>query len=138
MSQENVEIVRRLYEAVALRDTDTVFSLYDADFEWDGTRSRWSEVLDGPTTFRGHAGLRTFFRHYFEMWETFEDEVQELIDTGEKVISVVTSRGQGRASGIEIEWPGQAGLWTIRNGKIVHVAWFPTREETLEAARGSA
>ncbi|MDQ3571637.1 MAG: nuclear transport factor 2 family protein [Actinomycetota bacterium] len=135
MSQENVETVRRLYEAVALRDT---FSLYDADLEWDATRSRWSEVLDVPTTFRGHAGLRAFFRHYFEMWETFEDELQELIDTGEKVISVVTSRGRGRSSGIEIEWSGQAGLWTIRTGKIVHVAWFPTREEALEAARGSA
>jgi ketosteroid isomerase-like protein len=134
MSEENVEVVRRLYEAVAVRDTDTIFSLYDADFEWDGTRSRWSEVLDGPDTFRGHADLRRFFRGYFEMWETFEDELQELIDTGEQVISVVTSRGQGRASGIEIEWPGQAGVWTIRNGKIVHVAWFSSREEALEAA----
>lgn len=73
-----------------------------------------------------------------DLWEAFEDEVQELIDTGEKMISVVTSRGRGRASGVEIEWPGRAGLWTIRDGKIVHVAWFPTREEALEAARGSA
>ena len=134
MSRESVEVVRKLYEAVALRDTDTIFALYDPDFEWDGTRSRWSEVLDAPAIWRGHTGLRTFFRQYFEMWETFEDEVQELIDTGEKVLSVVTSRGRGRASGIEIEWPGQAGLWTIRNGKIVHVAWFSDREEALEAA----
>lgn len=134
MSQENVEVVRKLYEAVALRDTDTIFALYDPNFEWDGTHSRWAEVLDGPDTFGGHEELRRFFRGYFEMWETFEDELQELIDAGEKVISVVTSRGRGRASGVEIEWPGQAGLWTVRDGKIVHVAWFSDRDEALEAA----
>jgi ketosteroid isomerase-like protein len=27
-----------------------------------------------------------------------------------------------------------AGVWTIRDGKIVHVVWFQTRDEALEAA----
>ena len=28
----------------------------------------------------------------------------------------------------------QYAVWTIRNGKVVRVVWFPTREEALEAA----
>jgi ketosteroid isomerase-like protein len=53
MSEENV-VVRRLYEAAARRDTATVLSIYDPDFEWDGSRSRWGEVLDEDARFRGH------------------------------------------------------------------------------------
>ena len=133
MSQENVEVVRRLYDAAARRDTPTVLSLYDRDVEWDGSRSRWAEVFPGQPHFQGHEELRRFFRLYYEMWESLEDDVQELIDTGDHVISVVTSRGRGRASGVDVEWRGNAGVWTIRNGKVVRVVWFSTRAEALEA-----
>jgi len=134
MSQENVEIVRRVYEAVARRDTATVLSLYDPNVEWDGARSRWAEVMPGMREFRGHEALRRFFREYYEMWETFEDDVQELIDAGDHVVCVVSSRGRGRASGLDVEWAGNAGVWTIRDGKVTRVVWFSTREEALAAA----
>jgi uncharacterized protein len=133
MSQENVEVVRRLYEAVARRDTTTVLSLYDPDVEWDGSGTRWAEVMAGTAQWRGHEELRRFFHLYYEMWESFEDNVQELIDAGDQVISVVTSRGRGRASGIDVEWAGNAGVWTIRDGRIIRVVWFKSREEALKA-----
>ena len=132
MSQENVEVVRRVYDAAARRDTEAVFSLYDPDVEWDGSRSRWAEVMPRPQV-RGHEELRGVFREYFEMWETLEDDLQELIDAGDYVISVVTSRGRGRISGVEVEWAGNAGVWTIRDGKVVRVVWFSSRKEALEA-----
>jgi ketosteroid isomerase-like protein len=133
MSQENVEVVRRVYEAVARRDAAAVLSLYGSDVDWDGSRVRWAEVIPGTARFRGHEELRKFFRLYYETWESLEDDVQELIDTGDRVISVVRSRGRGRASGVDVEWVGNSGVWTIRDGKIVRVVWFPTREEALEA-----
>ena len=133
MSRENVEIVRRVYDAAARRDSAVVFSLYDPDVEWDGSRSRWAEVMPGEGRWRGHEGLRSFFRRYYEMWEAFEDDVQELIDAGDQVISVVNSRGRGRASGLDVEWAGNAGVWTLREGKVVRVVWFPSRDEALEA-----
>jgi ketosteroid isomerase-like protein len=134
VSQENVEVVRRLFDAVASRDTATVLSLYDRDLEWDGSRSRWAEVLHAEASFKGHEGLRRFSRAYYEMWESFHDEIQELIDAGDDVISVVTTRGRGRASGIDVEWRGNAGVWTIRGGKIAKVVWFSTRAQALKAA----
>ena len=134
MSQENVEIVRRIYEAAARRDSETIFSLYHSDVEWDGSRSRWAEIMAGETQWQGHDALRRFFRLYYEMWEDFHDDVQELIDAGDRVISVVNSRGRGRASGLDVEWAGNAGLWTLREGKVVRVVWFSSRAEALEAA----
>jgi ketosteroid isomerase-like protein len=62
--------------------------------------------------------------------------VEELIDAGERVISVETTRGRGLASGAVVE-VHQCGIWTIRTGKIVRVEWLDaTREEALDEAAG--
>lgn len=39
MSRENVEVVRRIYEAGARREGAAVLSLYDEDVEWDNSGS---------------------------------------------------------------------------------------------------
>jgi ketosteroid isomerase-like protein len=49
------------------------------------------------------------------------------------VISVVTSRGRGRESGIDVEQTHYA-LWAFDAGKVTSVRWFGTRDEALEAA----
>ena len=38
MPEENVEIVRRVYDAAARRDAEMVLALYDPKIEWDWTR----------------------------------------------------------------------------------------------------
>jgi ketosteroid isomerase-like protein len=130
VSQEAVEIVRRVYEAAARRDVATVLELYDPDVELDNTRL---EIAGG--VYHGHDGLRTFFREWHEAWERIEYDFDELIDAGGHVVAVVTRRGRGRASGAEVELQ-VALVWTVREGKIVRVVWFETREDALEAARG--
>jgi ketosteroid isomerase-like protein len=132
MSEENVEIVRRVYEAVARRDTETVFALYDHEVEWDFSRSPFRNVV-GTTRYRGHEGLRRWWREWGEAWTNYEDSCDELIDAGRHVISVVHSEAHGRASGAKVTLR-QYGVWTIREGKVVRVVWLPTREEALEAA----
>lgn len=133
MPAESVDVVRRVYDAAARRDAEAVFSLYDRDVEWDGRLVRWAEVIPGDAHFHGHDELRGFFRLYYEMWDSFEDELQELVDLGDQVMSVVTSRGRGRTSGVDVVWEGNAGVWTIREGKVVRVVWYPSREEALAA-----
>ena len=132
MSEENLEIVRRVYEAVARRDTAAVLAAYDPDVEWDFSRSLWGD-LTGRAVYRGLEDLRAFYREWYEAWGKYDEAVQELIDAGEHVIVVATGRGRGRASGAEVGWT-QYGVWTLREGKIVRVAWFGTREAALEAA----
>lgn len=130
MSLENVEIVRRIYEAADRRDVATVFSLYDPKVELDP--SHVQVVGIGVGVYRGHDGLRNFFREWHEAWDEIEYDYDELIDAGEHVVAVVRRHGRGRASGVEVEWP-VALVWTVREGKVVRLAWFPTREEALEA-----
>ena len=86
------------------------------------------------SAFQGHEDLRRWSQQYFEVWESFEDRIEEIIDAGDKVVSVVNTTARGRASGIEIEWKENFGVWTIRDGRIVRVVWFASRDEALEAA----
>jgi ketosteroid isomerase-like protein len=131
MSEENVEIVRRVYEAAARRDPATVLALYDTEVELDPSRLQAVGLFD--RVYHGHDGLRSFFREWHEAWEGIEYDYDELIDAGERVISVVTRHGRGRASGAEVDWP-LALVWTIRKDKVIRVVWFPSRAEALEAA----
>ena len=108
-----------------------MLALYDPEVEWDA--SRVAVATGGGGVYRGHEGVRSFFREYYEAWETLDNDCKELIAAGEHVVSVSNQRGRGRASGIEVEW-SQYAVWTIREGKIVRVAWFPSRGEALEAA----
>ena len=128
MSEENVEIVRRVYDAVARRDTEAVLDLYDPEIEW----RPWHD-LTGRGVYRGHEELKMFYREWREAWGDYDEKYEELIDAGDHVVVVATGRGHGQASGAEVAWT-QYGTWTIRDGRIIRVAWFPTRGEALEAA----
>ncbi len=132
MSKENVEIVRRVYEAAARRDPTAIFALYDPQVEWDMSQHPYGEMSKGRV-YHGHAGLRDWFSEWYEAFDDFEHDREDLVEVGEHVISVGTDRGRGRASGADVRWNGIAGVWTIRHGKVVRVVWFRTREEALDA-----
>jgi ketosteroid isomerase-like protein len=133
MSEENVEMVRQVYKAVREGDTEGVLAAYDSAVEWDFRNSPFRDFVK-ENVYLGHNGIRRFIRErYDDALADIEDHLEELIDAGEHVISVVTSRGRGRTSGVEVNRE-HAGLWTIRAGTIVRVAWFGTRAEAMEAA----
>jgi ketosteroid isomerase-like protein len=135
MSQENVEVVQRVFDAVGQGDAATVLALYDPEVEWDYSRGPFRDLF-GRDVYHGHEGIRRFFREFQapETWESLENDLEELIDAGAHVVSVVNTRARGRASGADVEWTHNAGVWTIGEGKIVRVAWFGSVAEALEAA----
>ena len=128
-----MEVVRELYEATARRDTDSVYALYDPEIEWDVSQDPTMLPMFGSAVYRGHDGLRHFFHEWFETWEEIRNEPDELIDLGDSVVVVVTDRARGRTSGAPVERV-HAAIWTVRDGKVIRVVWFPTREAALEAA----
>ena len=128
-----MEIVRRVYEAAARRDSDAVLALYHPEVEWVPGGDHPLGGMIGEA--RGSEGLRRWMREWHQMWEEYEDTLEELIAAeGEKVVSVSTMRGRGRGSGVSVESTSNAGVWTIRDGRIIRVEWFGTREQALEAA----
>ena len=136
MSRDAVEIVREIYAATARRDAATILALYDPEVELDS--SRVHGALMGGGTYRGHEGLRSWSRDWHEAWETIEYECEELIDVGDQVIAVVNVRGRGQASGAHVEFRRHAGIFTVCEGRVVRLVWFPSRREALDALREQA
>ena len=133
MSQENVEIVRWIYEAVARGDRDTILALYDADVEIDRSADSLADHI-GATALVGHEGLRAFDRELRESFASFDTNYEELIDAGDHVVSASRYRARGRTSGVEVDGPVQFLVWSFRAGQVTRVVWYPTRAEALEAA----
>ena len=116
-----------------------MLALYDREVIWDTTRDTLLEGESAPNPFttlavyRGYDGLRAFFREWYESWTDVVDSCDELIEVGDRVVTVVSSTARGRASGIPVEYR-HAAVWAFREGKIVTVTWYPTREAALAAA----
>lgn len=134
MSAENVEVVRRLYEATARHDSDAVLEFYDPEVEFDLTRARGWGPVTRQNVYRGHDGLRRVFGDWREVWDNLEENLDELIDAGDHVVSVMSTQARGRASGVEVGMSGYAGVWTVRDGRVVRIAWFESRADALAAA----
>ena len=134
MSQENVEVVRRLYDAARRGDDALPFELYARDIEWDA-RGAWPgrAISDLGRVYRGHEGVRRFWRDYLSAFERYDFTVEELIDAGDQVLAVVREHATGRLSQVALDNAVYA-LWTVHHGKLVRMRLYPTRMEALEAA----
>lgn len=134
MSEENVELVRGLLDAFARRDHEYAFEFYDPDIEWDATRM--SELIpDIAGLYRGHEGVRTYWRRWLSSWRDLEFEVEEVIDGGDEIVALIRNQRQwGRHSGIETEVHPFALVFTIQNGKVTRWRNFPDQESGLNAA----
>lgn len=131
MSEGNVEVVRRLWEAADRRDTEEVLSLYDPDVELDLTG--FPVFATDERMYRGHTGLRRLFAEWREVWEGADSELKDVIGAGGRVVTVYSYRGRGRLSGLAVE-ELFAAVWTLRDGKVIRVQWFTEREEAFQAA----
>ena len=128
MSQENVELVRRAYEALNAGDIDTLVSLCHKDFELD-----MSDRVLNPERYRGHEGIRRFYAGVQDPWERYVWEVEELRDAEDLIVALLRARGWGRGSGLEVNRE-VAMVWTVRGGKASQLRFYRDPQAALEAA----
>ena len=132
MSQENVETIRRIYDASNRGDWEAAFGDAREDLE--------VTFKAGPNsgTHRGREEVQAVFEDLlagFDLWIT---EPLEFFESGDEVVAVVNNRlrPKGGTSG-EFEYRN-GHIWTIRDGVVVSLVGFPTPEEAIEAAGLSA
>jgi ketosteroid isomerase-like protein len=127
MSEDKVAIVRGMLEAFLRNDVEASLSAFDPDVEWDGTN-----LPDGKVA-RGLDAIVEHLSRWAEMWETWEVELEDVVDAGgDRVIAFIRERGRSKA-GIEVN-ERHSELYTVRNGKIVHRKGFSDADEALRAA----
>jgi ketosteroid isomerase-like protein len=129
MSQENVEIVRRVYEKVTA-SLEMPPDLFHADFEVDATDIGAGDV--GVT--RGLDAAEGALREYWETFEDFHVEMEELIHADERqVVTAVRDGGRMRGSDAEV-WNRFFHVWTFGDREIIRLSIHTDRNRTIEAA----
>jgi ketosteroid isomerase-like protein len=128
MSQENVEIVRRVYDAFNRGDWDAVFR----DLHPDMDLTPPARGLDAGI-FRGREENQGYWEDFFRPYEAVTTEPVEFFESGDQLVVFVETRLRPKDSSAEIE--ARVGhLWTIRDGTAMSLRLFPEPEKALEAA----
>jgi ketosteroid isomerase-like protein len=134
MSRENVELVRDLAQAFQRREHERVFEFNDPEIEWDASRME-TVVPDMGGVYRGHEGVRTFWRRWLSAWKDLRFEIDEVRDAGDEVVLLIRNQRQwGRHSGIATEVAPYGYVFTIRDGRVVRSCIYPDHESALAAA----
>ena len=127
MSEENVEVVKAMFDHTASGDFSRWFAEVTDDFVFVAS----PEVPDAGT-YRGEEA-----RQWITAWvESFKDhtiEAMDFTDADDKVFFTILQRGRPRGSEVAVE-----GRWwmvmTLRDGAVARAEAFDERGEALEAA----
>ena len=137
MSQENVEVVRSLYQAgagdwfsVAPDQIDRAFREYiDEQFE----ARLPSDYPEGEPVFRGREGFNELLAMLGDTWGKWRLEPERFLDAGDRVVVFVRIFAEGGASGLPIEVE-TAHVWTFRGARASSMHAYRDRTQALEAA----
>jgi ketosteroid isomerase-like protein len=127
VSPENVEVVRRVIEAVNRRDLDAALRDTPPDATIDMSHAR------GPDAgiYTGHDAIRRFWTYMTEPFDQQTIVPDEFIPHGEHVVVPMTARMTGRG-GIKVE-AKIAVVVTLRDGRVVRWTMYQDRAEALKA-----
>ena len=127
-STSNVEVVRRLNGAFERGDIEGQLALLSPDVEI----AEWPNSPDS-SVFRGHAGARQALERWLQVWEWLRNDVEDIIESGERVLFCARTRGKGKGSEIEVETDAY-NVYTVEDGKVTRIELFTTKEPALRAA----
>jgi uncharacterized protein len=132
LSAQNVEIVRRGFQAFARGDLDAFAAAHDRAIVW----TTGADEPD-PQTYRGNEGVRRLAADVSEAWVDRFDDVMEFgafIDLGDWVVVPWTARVRGKGSGVPVVLSETYAV-RVEGGKIVRVDEYRTRDEAIDAVR---
>jgi ketosteroid isomerase-like protein len=127
MSQANVDIVRRMYEAFQAGDADRALAHFDRDVLVEAS----GRVDTGAG--RGREAVSTLVGSWVGAFDDWSEEIEEVRDLGDHVCVVATQRGRGKETGLRVEYR-YAVLYEIRGDKVTRMTMHPDPETALEAA----
>jgi ketosteroid isomerase-like protein len=127
VSEKNVEIVARMYEAFQRGDAETALRYFDPAVITDA-----SHRVDGRVG-HGRDELTAILAEWLGTWHEWSQTIEETHDLGDRVLVVETQHGRGKGSGVE--WGGRFGmLFELRRGKITRWTVYDDLAQAFEAS----
>ncbi|HET9637645.1 MAG TPA: nuclear transport factor 2 family protein [Allosphingosinicella sp.] len=129
MSEQNVALIRAIYDAFAAGDIPGVVGRMSPDMVWNEAEN--FPYADG-NPYRGpEAILGGVFGRLGAEWDGFAALPEEFLDAGETVVVLGRYRGTCKATGRAMD-AQLAHVWRVADGKAVR---FQQYTDTLQAAR---
>lgn len=121
MSKENVEVVRRLFEAVERRDAAGVFGSYDENIV-----IREAESLPYGGEYHGLEGALKHAQGYRKVWDNRQTAAEQklsptFLDAGDYVVVLWRQRATNGKRKFD---SSAASVYKLRSGKIVESEMF--------------
>ena len=129
-----MELVRRAIEYFGERDDQTSLDSAMVSLHPD---IEWVPVQSDPeySVHRGHDDVRAWLTPWAESFPDLRWEVDRVLDAGgDLVVAFVRLAGRSDATGIDLETPSHAVVFTLRGEKIVRIHEYLDSQEALEAA----
>ncbi len=125
------ELVRKGVESYNARDAEASLASWDPECEW---HPFLSTEVEGAPAYRGHDGLRQWFRDTDEMFSEVEWRVETVRDLGDdRVLVLGHIHARGRTSGAEVSSP-IGHLFEFRDGKVLRGWAYASHEQAMQAA----
>ena len=128
----DIEVVKATFAAFAARDIEAVLALSAPDVEFTAVTG---EHAGRTEPYRGHDGMRQYFRDVASLWEELRLSPREFRASGDMVL--VTGRVSARSRSRTVT--GSTGwIWRVRDGKVVYVRVYPSAADATAAFEADA
>ena len=129
MSQENVELVRRVYELWNRGDLHAAVEMLDQHVVWNA----YVHLPDSRPR-HGVPEVQQWAGEFAEAWGEIQVQIKRLEEVGDDlVLALVRMTGRGRGSGAAVESGVDGHVWTVRDRKVAAVRMYQGTEDALEA-----
>lgn len=110
MSQANVQMMQKLYEAFNQGDIQTVLNKMDEQITW--------KEADGDAYVGPQAILSGLFDSLGSNWDHFQVTPEEFLDAEAHIVTLGTYTGVNKATGSSLRLPF-AHIWGVHDGRLV-------------------
>ncbi|MEA2347325.1 MAG: hypothetical protein QOG62_1112 [Thermoleophilaceae bacterium] len=124
MSQENVEVVRALFQGFDRTGVEGMIPFVREDVDY-------VPIEEGGRV-HGHEEFRQYFARWLETWDEYAMRPTEVRASGGQVLAGIAMEGRGRGSGVKVTmefWQ----VYLFRGGLVARVDEYADRAHALEA-----
>jgi ketosteroid isomerase-like protein len=133
MSQENVQVIRGLYEAFGRGDVPMVLGQMDQSIEWNEAEN--FIYADRNPYVGPQAVLEGVFMRFGSDWDGFTVTPEEWLDAGDRIVVLGIYSGTHKATGRQVR-AQFAHIWSMREGRVVRFQQYTDTKQFAETVAG--